>query len=386
MATQNNKNRNSGNKQGRGPNPTPLTIHMLCAHAAGRCEFEGCGRLLFTDSITLDDFNNTNVAHIVASSPTGPRGDKNRSHKLSQDIDNLMLMCMDHHKLIDSYPEIYTEDILLKMKKRHEQSVQELCAAINAESTEIIMLTSPVKGKIDANIDFRQTIEAIRFQRKPASNHGILINVEASADYKSRTYWDEVQKQLERKFDYMVRSILSMQPDMHFSVFPIAPIPLIAKLGFLMGDKIQANIYQKSRSPDTWCWQSTDKTNEFLISKEIIRPGNRVALALCLTANIAPERIIDVFDADVIYKIHPTRYGVDCILSIADLSCFWHQYQVILDEIRNTYLDVKDIGVFPAIPISAAFEIGRRYMPVIYPSLRIYDDDNGFFEALTLGG
>lgn len=219
MATQNNKNRNSGNKQGRGPNPTPLTIHMLCAHAAGRCEFEGCGRLLFTDSITLDDFNNTNVAHIVASSPTGPRGDKDRSHKLSQDIDNLMLMCMDHHKLIDSYPEIYTEDILLKMKKRHEQSVQELCAAINAESTEIIMLTSPVKGKIDANIDFRQTIEAIRFQRKPASNHGILINVEASADYKSRTYWDEVQKQLERKFDYMVRSILSMQPDMHFSVF-----------------------------------------------------------------------------------------------------------------------------------------------------------------------
>ena len=248
------------------------------------------------------------------------------------------------------------------------------------------MLTSPVKGKIDANIDFRQTIEAIRFQRKPASNHGILINGEASADYKSRTYWDEVQKQLERKFDYMVRSILSMQPDMHFSVFPIAPIPLIAKLGFLMGDKIQANIYQKSRSPDTWCWQSTDKTNEFLISKEIIRPGNRVALALCLTANIAPERIIEVFDADVIYKIHPTRYGVDCILSIADLSCFWHQYQVILDEIRNTYLDVKDIGVFPAIPISAAFEIGRRYMPGIYPSLRIYDDDNGFFEALTLGG
>ena len=54
-------------KQNRGSDPKPLTIYMLCAHAAGRCEFEVCGRTLFTDSITLDDFNNTNVAHIVAS-------------------------------------------------------------------------------------------------------------------------------------------------------------------------------------------------------------------------------------------------------------------------------------------------------------------------------
>ena len=80
------------------------------------------------------------------------------------------------------------------------------------------------------------------------------------------------------------------------------------------------------------------------------------------------------------------RYGVDCISRIIDLSRFWHQYQNVLDEIRNTYLEVESVRVFPAIPVSAAFEIGRRYMPGIYPALKIYDDDNGFFETITIGG
>ena len=373
-------------KQNRGSDPKPLTIYMLCAHAAGRCEFEGCGRTLFTDSITLDDFNNTNVAHIVASSPNGPRGDKERSYKLSQDIDNLMLMCMDHHKLTDSNPAKYTEDILLDMKKKHEQAVQELCTSINAESTEIIMFTSPIKGKVDVNIDFRQAVEAILFQKKPASNHGIALRIELSSNYRSRVYWKEAQKQLQMKFNCMVKSVLSIQSNQHFSVFPIAPTPLITELGFLMGDKIQADIYQKLRTPNTWSWQTKDPTNEFKISKEVIRSGNKIAVVLALTANIALDRITSVFNADVIYTIYAKRYGVDCISSIIDLSRFWHQYQNVLDEIRNTYLEVESVRVFPAIPVSAAFEIGRRYMPGIYPALKIYDDDNGFFETITIGG
>lgn len=79
-------------KSNRGPEPTPLTVHMLCARAAGRCQFKGCNKYLFTDEITLDDFNNSNVVHIVASSPGGPRGNAIRSHQLSQSLENLMLM------------------------------------------------------------------------------------------------------------------------------------------------------------------------------------------------------------------------------------------------------------------------------------------------------
>ena len=76
----------------RGKNPTNLTILKLCARAAGRCQFEGCNEYLFKDELTQSEFNRSNIAHIVASSPNGPRGDNERSYELSDDIDNLILV------------------------------------------------------------------------------------------------------------------------------------------------------------------------------------------------------------------------------------------------------------------------------------------------------
>jgi hypothetical protein len=37
------------------------------------------------------------------------------------------------------------------------------------------------------------------------------------------------------------------------------------------------------------------------------------------------------------------------------------------------------------VPVSAAFEMGRRYMVGIYPKMVIYDRDGEFFETLTIG-
>lgn len=370
----------------RGPNPTPLTIHMLCAHAAGRCQFKGCNKYLFSDEITLEDFNNSNVAHIVASSPDGPRGDILRSHQLSQSLDNLMLMCLDHHKLVDTYPEKYTEEVLLEMKRKHEQAVFEQCSSMYAEPSEVLMVSSPIKGRVPVGITFKQAAAAITPAKRVASSHGMSLSVNVASDYKSQSFWDEADKQLTTKYRYLVQSALSVSPNQHFSVFPIAPIPLIVKLGYLMGDKVPADIFQKTRTPDTWQWQAAEITNSFTIVKETLGCGNRIALALSLTADIAIKRITDVSSFDVIYFIKASRFGVDCINSIADLSAFWHAYQDVCDEIKNTYTSTNEIAVFPAIPVSAAFEVGRRYMPSVYPALTIYDNDDGFFKTLTIGG
>lgn len=373
-------------KSNRGPDPTPLTVHMLCAHAAGRCQFKGCNKYLFTDGITLDDFNNSNVAHIVASSPSGPRGDAVRSYRLSQSLENLMLMCLEHHKLIDAYPEKYTEEVLLEMKSQHEKAILEQCSSMYVDPSEVLMVSSPIKGRFPVSILFKQAATAIIPAKRVASQHGMSLNVDVSSDYKSQAFWDEAETQLTAKYNCLVQSTLTITPNQHFSVFPIAPIPLIIKLGYLMGDKVSADIYQKSRTPDTWQWQTAEVTNAFTVDKKILSHGNRIAMVLSLTADIAEERVTSVLDVDVIYFIRASRFGVDCIQSIADLSAFWHAYQEVCDEIRNSYSDTHEIAVFPAMPVSAAFEVGRRYMPSVYPNLIIYDDDDGFFETLTIEG
>ena len=370
----------------RGPDPTPLTVHMLCAHTAGRCQFKGCNKYLFTDELTLEDFNNSNVAHIVASSPNGPRGDAVRSYQLSQSLENIMLMCLEHHKLIDAHPEKYTEEVLLEMKSQHERTVFEQCSSMYVEPSEVLMVSSPIKGKFPVGIIFKQAAAAIIPNKRVASQHGMSINIGVSSDYKSLSFWSEAETQLTAKYEHLVQSTLTVIPNQHFSVFPIAHMPLIIKLGYLMGDKVPADIYQKRRVPDTWQWQTTESTNSFSIEKKSFRQGNRIAMVLSLTADIAEERVTSVIDVDVIYYIRASHFGVDSIQSIADLSAFWHTYQDVCDEIRNTYTDTHEIAVFPAVPVSAAFEVGRRYMPSVYPNLVIYDDDDGFFKTLTIGG
>lgn len=92
--------------------------YILWGKAAGRCQFRGCNKPLFVDALTKSEFNQAYIAHIVADKPSGPRGDAIRSDLLKDDISNLMLMCDEHHRLIDKKDVAgHPETLLLQMKK-----------------------------------------------------------------------------------------------------------------------------------------------------------------------------------------------------------------------------------------------------------------------------
>ena len=68
-----------------------------------------------------------------------------------------------------------------------------------------------------------------------------------------------------------------------------------------------------------------------------------------------------------------------------DLKAFGQKYQAVCDQIKNVD-GCLEIKLFPAVPVSAAFEIGRRYMPEVFPKIHIFDECDGFFETITIGG
>ena len=98
------------------------------------------------------------------------------------------------------------------------------------------------------------------------------------------------------------------------------------------------------------------------------------------------DRIFSVGEYEAIYKIKADTTGVDCIKSVEDLSEFWHVYQNVLDAILNNHGLQSQVHLYPAMPVSAAFEIGRRYMSNTYPKISIFDECDGFFETLIFGG
>ena len=369
----------------RGKDPSQLTKLILCANAGGRCQFEGCNKKLFMDGVTLKEVNNSNIAHIVASSPDGPRGNKD-SYVLSDNLENLMLMCQEHHKLIDDNPEQYTVEKLKKMKKQQEQKIEYVLDGMDYPKSEIIIFESPIKNLIDVKVNHKQAVEAIRSEcNNPASSHGIIIRIQNFEKYRSSNYWDSAVREIRYQVEHQIESIYRYTHDLQLSIFPIAPIPLIIELGNLLGDKRKIDIFQKTRMPDTWVWQSQELTNEFKVEKISLKQGGEVALIISLTAEIDISRITNVIDVATIYIIKAERTGVDCIKSMLDLKTFWQKYQDVCDQIKNVdgHLDIK---LFPAVPVSAAFEIGRRYMPETFPKIHIFDECDGFFETITIGG
>lgn len=369
----------------RGKNPSEKTKMLLIARTGGRCQFKGCNKNLFIDEFTLKEFNSSNVAHIVASSPDGPRGNDD-SYKLSDNIDNLMLLCPEHHSMIDKYPEQYPPEDLVEMKAEQELRVAKLLDEMYFPESEIIAFEAKIKNIDDVSVDTKLACEAMRLKGyKPAFTNKRVIKIDSSYDYKDSKYWEDVNRSLKYKFQSTIEGIISSEPNKRFSIFPLAPIPLIIKLGYLFGDKKTIDIYQKFREPNSWSWQSEGETNKFEVRKITRNENNKIAIILSVSSMIDINRIIKVDNFGIVYHLQAEECSVNAIKSLQDLECFWQKYLEMLDIIKNSD-SVNEISLFPAIPVSVAFMVGNKYMKGIYPKIRIYDDCDGFFETLVIGG
>mgnify|MGYP007069440049 CR=1 FL=1 len=68
----------------------PKSNAIVVLRAAGRCEFEGCNKILYEGDITKEYGNFGELCHIIGDSPNGPRGGE-KSESLAQDINNIIL-------------------------------------------------------------------------------------------------------------------------------------------------------------------------------------------------------------------------------------------------------------------------------------------------------
>lgn len=100
----------------------------LFARSGNRCTF--CRRLLTADGSPPDRLVVLGeMAHIVAERPQGPRGASPVPLEERNRAENLILLCNNHHQLIDSQPQTYTVEKLRAMKEAHEQWVEKMLGA-----------------------------------------------------------------------------------------------------------------------------------------------------------------------------------------------------------------------------------------------------------------
>jgi hypothetical protein len=124
-------------ENGRMPIPEPEQ-RRLFARSGDRCAFPGCPRRLTADGSPPDRLVVLGeMAHIVAESPGGPRGDSPLTPQERNRAENLILLCNNHHQLVDSQPKTYTVERLLEMKADHERWVERRLAAGTADEADL---------------------------------------------------------------------------------------------------------------------------------------------------------------------------------------------------------------------------------------------------------
>lgn len=363
----------------------------LWARAAGRCQYRGCNQDLVGDLIAGNqDALFGFIAHIVADSADGPRGDPFRSPALCKRLDNLMLMCATHHKLIDvDGLADHPEPLLLAMKADHEARVA-LLAGIDEDRASHVLRFGASIGTNEALVSTRAIFTAMPPDHHPASAQTIDLEMTGHAfTDDDPAFWATQQVNLQRNFASRVGGRIERQEIRHLSVFALAPQPLLIELGRLLCDIVPMVVHQRHREPSTWSWQRDGARVRYQIGEPATGRTGAVALKLGVSATITDERIERALGEGVaIWSLCAEAPHNDIIRCPEDQAAYRTALRGLFNAIKARHGDGVPIHLFPALPASLAVETGRVWMPKADPELRVYDQqrDKGFVPALTIGG
>ncbi|MFC2087084.1 SAVED domain-containing protein [Bacteroidota bacterium] len=361
---------------------------QLWTLSAGRCEYRGCNNTLWRDDLTMAKMNKAYIAHIVADSPDGPRGDDVRSSQLAQEFSNLMLMCDEHHRLIDKEDiDGHPESLLIEMKKEHEKRIELLTSLVPSNKTHLVLYGANI-GNQGSPLSYELAYQAIIPKKFPTKSYGIELGITNSLiKDKEDLFWKLEVQNLERQFKEKVEPLKIQHSVKSFSVFGLAPQPLLIKLGTLFTDLYDVEVYQRHREPATWEWQNETYFEGFNLIEPKEFDGAPV-LNLSLSATITNDRIEKLFDSKVcIWTLSHKNPNNNFLKTKGILSEFRKICRHFFDISKAKHWQNNKLHIFPAMPVSAAIEFGRTWMPKADMNLIIYDqnkDRKGFYKTIEI--
>ncbi len=365
--------------------------YLLWAKAAGRCEFNGCNKPLFRDDLTQVEMNFADVAHIIGDRSGGPRGDRELSKEYCNDVSNLMLMCLDHHRMIDAFYETCSEEILRQMKDVHEVRMLQLTSIVPDRTSQVVLYTCRI-GIQTPKIDRKEAWLAMANDWYPATALPIELGGSKTEILDDeQEYWSTEEQLLDRQFQRRIIPVIEdAEERYHFSIFAMAPQPLLIKLGTLFSDIHPAEVYQFHREPQSWRWQSDPDNFDFSIVESTTTHGD-VAVVLSLSASITSDRIqkSSIEEPYSLWGIEIPKPSNDFLIGKGQLRLFRERFRSLLDRIKARHGQNALIHLYPAVPLSVAIEIGRVWQPKVDLPMTIYDQNrkrDGFIKTITIGG
>lgn len=377
--------------KGRHGQVSGKALNLVWARSAGRCQFENCNEDLTRHlAAGSRNANKGYVAHIIGSSQNGPRGDATDSALLAKNPDNVMLLCDGCHREIDKeHPELYSTDCLRAMKANHDSWIRRSVSMKQNSQSHILRFTNRIETNETA-IPLDDCIVAMRgISKTPASFDAIDLKIGVSGyNETDDVYWTVEPDELKRFFNRKLDGLFNSGEIRHLSVFGFGPMPLLMKLGQLLPDLHDVDVFSRHREPTpSWTWRDGPSHFNPVIS-EGCEGVSRVAIKISITDRISDERVINaVGEGDLsIWEITCEKPGFNAVAAREDLSLFRSAVRNMFNLIKERHGEHAEIMVFPAAPAACCIEFGRVWQPKAHRPMEIYDQvkDLGFIRRLRI--
>lgn len=368
-------------------------VRELWARAAGRCEFNGCNRPLYKSPVTQEQGNISEIAHIWSFSEKGPRGWGNFpffKYQINQ-LSNLMLLCHDCHKIIDSDKkgERYSAKLLEQWKDDHERRIAIVTGVDLGKKSHVVLYGANI-GEEESKLQPNHAKGSLFPDWYPADERPVCLSMVWKGEDSQDDFWKTEEKNLKAEFDKKIRPLIAEANPCHFSIFALAPMPLMVLLGALFTDKIDAQVYQLHREPfPSWRWLDGSADFEFKI-----KPPETFeyppALIISLSDNINPDRIRAVVSGDIsIWELTIDNPNNDFLKAKSQLSKFREIARKLMVDIARLHGKDTPLMIFPAMPVACAVELGRIRMPKADMPWIFYDQNfkhKKFIKTIEIGG
>lgn len=390
-----------GKASGRGPEISDKTAQKVWADAGARCMFEGCGHDLSEVALWTKPARVGYLAHIVASDPEGPRGSQSDSHRLANVPDNIMLMCDEHHRLIDSFaPHIYTAEILNEMRQMHKDIVRSYLDSLAFPRIKAVTLHANL-ANVPTYFHDSELIEAI-VASKRAMEPGVIHYVRRKVQRDDRhlpEFWPQYLREHENDIRQLV-SGFNASSGAHvenLAIFPLHHIPTLVLVGRVMGEAQAIQLFQYDKERKTWTWDSKNKAHPpgtFSVGSLPSGRINEVLITLELSASLdesaLPDELKEAIDTGRVAWIRVTtsKTGFNCIGHPDDLDQFSQSARQAIVHAQDV-MRVQKVHLIALSPASTVFRFGQMLQAGHHPECTVYDRasrDHKFVPALSITG
>jgi len=163
-------------------------VKYLFSVSGGRCAYPRCKCLCVVKETKNDKLAVIGqIAHIVAHSDTGPRGDPNFPEKLRDTYDNWILLCPTHHNLVDKQPNTFSIADLKQWKSDLEAwfqtLIQQALPKVTFIELEIVTRAIVANPKEPTNdLTLINPLQKIRFNKLERVSHLITMGLSVATE------------------------------------------------------------------------------------------------------------------------------------------------------------------------------------------------------------